>query len=118
MESKTRLELAHKAWHASVAKLVSSPYTGAPEELEVIRPLVDEAADKFSAEFLKDKVEALEFLSRNRLEVENFFGDLYLKFPTPEVYECLYNYYARNFPSRSQEQIEEILREKCEVVKK
>ena len=117
MEDKTRLELAHKRWHKTVATLVSPPYTGAPDELEAIRPLVDKAAEEFCTELLKDKDEAIEFLSKNRLEVENFFGDLYLKFNTPDVYSCLFNYYARNFPSRKKEQIEEILERKCAIVK-
>jgi len=114
----TRLELAHKIWHSTVAKLVSPPYMGTTQELEAIKPKIDEAAENFLIEFLKDKDEAICFLSRNRLEVENFFGDLYSKFTLPEVYDCLYNYYKRNFPSRPREEIEEILREKCTVVKK
>ncbi len=111
----TRLELAHKEWHRTVAKLVSSPYTGTPEELEAIKPLVNEAQENFRIEFLKDKDEAIEFLQRNRLEVENFFGDLMLKYQTREVYDTLYNYYARNFPSWPREKIEEILRQKCGI---
>lgn len=114
-EEKTRLELAHKRWHSEVAKLVSPPYSGAPEEYKKIEPLHEKIVEIFREEFLKDKDEAIEFLSRNRLEVENFFGDLYLKFNTPEVYNCLYNYYARNFPSWPREKIEEILRNKCGV---
>ena len=117
METKTRLEIAHKKWHKTVAELVSPPYTGTKEELDAIRPLVDEAAKGFCIEFLKDKNEAIEFLSRNRLEVENFFGDLYFKFNTPDVYECLYSYYQRNFPSWSSERIERILEDKCCVVR-
>ena len=114
---KTRLELAHQKWHHRVAKLVSPPYSGTQEELAAINPLLEEAAEEFCIEFLKDKDEAIEFLQRNRLEVENFFGDLYEKFDTPDVYYCLYNYYARNFPNRPQAEIEKILREKCDVVK-
>lgn len=113
----TRLETAHKRWHGEVARLVSLRYTGTPEELKKIEPLLDRARELFCKEFLRDKDKAIEFLSRNRLEVENFFGDLYLKFNTPEVYDCLYNYYARNFPSRPKEEIEKILREKCDVVR-
>lgn len=114
---KTRLELAHKRWHSEVAKLVSPPYSGTPEEYKLIEPLHEEIVEIFREEFLKDKDEALEFLSRNRLEVENFFGDLFDKYPTSEVYDTLYNYYARNFPSWPREKIEEILKEKCGVEK-
>ena len=34
-----------------------------------------------------------------------------------EVYDTLYNYYARNFPSWPREKIEKILKEKCGVEK-
>ena len=114
-EEKTRLELAHKRWHSEVAKLVSPPYSGASEELEKIKPLLEKWQENFREEFLKDKDEAIKFLARNRLEVENLFADLYLTFNTPEVYDCLYNYYARNFPSWPQEKIEEILKQKCGI---
>ena len=65
-EEKTRLELAHKKWHSEVAKLVSPPYTGAPEELKKIEPLLEEAGRFFCEELLKDKNEAIKFLERNR----------------------------------------------------
>ena len=117
MSKGTRLELAHKKWHNTVAKLVSPPYSGTPEEFKLIKPLHDKAAEDFCVEFLKDKDEAIEFLSHNRLEVENFFGDLYSKFNTPDVYDCLYNYYARNFPSWPSERIEGVLKAKCDVEK-
>ena len=113
--SKTRLEIAHHKWHSTVAKLVSPPYTGSPEEFEVIKPLVEKAQDDFCVELLQDADEAIEFLSRNRLEVENFFGDLMRKFDSNEIYDALYNYYARNFPSRSRAEIEEILKIKCDI---
>ncbi len=115
MQVTTRLELAHKRWHSTVAELVSPPYKGTPEEYKAIEPALNEAREKFRLEFLEDDSEAIEFLKRNRLEVENFFGDLYLKFNTPEVYEALYGYYARNFPSWPQEKIKEILRQKCGI---
>ena len=114
---KTRLELAHIRWHSEIARLVSPPYTGEPEEYKRIEPILDRGRDVFREEFLKDKDEAIEFISRNRLEVENFFGDLFDKYPTSEVYDTLYNYYARNFPSWPREKIEEILRNKCGVEK-
>ena len=117
MEEKTRLELAHKRWHSTVAELVSPPYTGTPEELEAIKPLLDEARELFRAEFLKDKNDAIIFLKRNRLEVENFFGDLMQRFDCREIYDTLYNYYARNWPSWPGEKIEELLRRKCGVEK-
>jgi hypothetical protein len=116
-ECKTRLELAHREWHSKVAKLVSPPYTGTPEELEAITPLLDQARDDFRCEFLRDKDEALDFLSRNRLEVENFFGDLMNKYNSREVYDVLYNYYARNHRSWPREKIEEILKAKCGIEK-
>ena len=118
VECKTRLELAHHKWHATVAKLVSPPYTAEPGELEAIKPLVESAQDEFRRELLKDKDEAIVFLLRNRLEVENFFGDLMAKFNSEDVYRAVYNYYARNFPSRSKEQIEEILKQKCGIKKR
>ncbi len=117
MSEMTRLELAHHKWHSEVAKLVSPPYKGTPEEYKKIKPIHDKLVEEFRIEFLKDKDEAIEFLRRNRLEVENFFGDLYLKFNTPDVYDCLYNYYARNDSRRTKEKIEEILREKCQIVR-
>lgn len=116
-ECKTRLELAHREWHSKVAKLVSPPYTGTPEELEAITPLLDKARDDFRCEFLRDKDEALDFLSRNRLEVENFFGDLMNEYNSREVYDVLYNYYARNHRSWPREKIEEILNAKCGIEK-
>ena len=115
-EEKTRLELAHKRWHSEVARLVSSPYTGTPEEYKKIEPALDAAVEKFRLEFLKDKDEAIEFLGRNRLEVENFFGDLMRKFDCQEVYDTLYGYYARNFRhTGTREKIEEVLRQKCGI---
>jgi hypothetical protein len=117
MAELTRLELAHKRWHSGVAKLVSPPYTGTPEELEKIKPILEEAREGFRKEFLMDKKEAIEFLSRNRLEVENFFGDLMLRYPCQEVYDTLYNYYARNFPSWQRERIEGIVYQKCGIEK-
>lgn len=36
----TRLERAHKAWHNEVARLVSPPYSGTPEEYKKIEPQV------------------------------------------------------------------------------
>lgn len=115
MAELTRLELAHKRWHIEVAKLVSPPYTGTTEEYKRIEPLLEKGRGIFREEFLKDKNEAIEFLCRNRLEVENFFGDLMFRYPCEEVYETLYNYYARNFPSWPREKIEEILRQKCGI---
>ena len=112
---KTRLEAAHKEWHREVARLVSPPYSGTPEELKKIKPYLEDARKKFQKEFLKDKDEAIEFLSRNRLEVENFFGDLMQRFECQEIYDTLYNYYARNFPSWPREKIEEILKNKCGI---
>lgn len=117
MSDLTRLERAHKEWHRMVAELVSPPYSGEKEELEAIKPEIDAAAEKFRIEFIKDKDEAISFLSRNRLEVENFFGDLYFKFNTPDVYDCLYGYYERNFPSWPEEKIKQILKRKCNVEK-
>ena len=114
-EEKNRLELAHKRWHGEVAKLVSPPYKGTPEEYKKIEPRLDELADAFCEEFIKDKDEAIAFISRNRLEVENFFGDLMDKYPSKEVYDALYHYYYRNCPSRPKEEIERVLREKCGV---
>ena len=115
-EEKTRLESAHKRWHSEVARLVSPPYTGTPEEYKKIKPAVDAAAEEFRLEFLKDKDETIEFLSRNRLEVENFFGDLLQKFDCQEVYDTLYGYYERNFRRTwTREKIEEILRQKCGI---
>lgn len=111
----TRLERAHEAWHNEVARLVSPPYSGTPEEYKKIEPQVDKAADAFCEEFLKDKDEAIAFISRNRLEVENFFGDLMRKYPEREVYDALYNYYARNDSRRTKEMIEEILKRKCGI---
>lgn len=115
MAELTRLELAHKKWHHEVAKLVSPPYSGTPEEYKRIEPLLEMEREIFRGEFLTDKNEAIEFLQRNRLEVENFFGDLMLRYPCRAVYDTLYNYYARNFPSRPREKIEEILRQKCGI---
>lgn len=112
---KTRLELAHIRWHSEIARLVSPPYTGEPEEYKRIEPILDRGRDVFREEFLKDKDEAIEFISRNRLEVENFFGDLMLCYPCKEVYDALYNYYARNHPSKPKETIEKILLEKCGI---
>ena len=89
MKEMTRLELAHKRWHSEVAKLVSPPYKGTPEEYKKIEPRLDELADAFCEEFIKDKDEAIAFISRNRLEVENFFGDLMEKYPSKEVYDAL-----------------------------
>ena len=116
-EQKTRLELAHKKWQHEVAMLVSPPYTGTFEELEKIKPLVKKEQEKFREELLKDKYEAIKFLDRNRLEVENFFGDLMLRYPCKEIYDTLYNYYARNWPSWPREKIEEILKQKCAIEK-
>ena len=115
---KTRLELAHHKWHNTVAKLVSPPYSGETEELKAITPLVEAAQNKFRTEFLKDKKEAIEFISRNRLEVENFFGDLMIRFDDSEVYDAIYNYFKRNYPSKSKEEIELILKRKCGINKK
>ena len=117
MTEKNRLELAHKKWHREVAQLVSPPYSATPEELKRIEPLLEKGREIFREDFLKDKDEAIEFLQRNRLEVENFFGDLMLRYPCKEIYDTLYNYYARNFPSWPQETIEEILKQKCGVEK-
>lgn len=117
MADETRLELAHKRWHSTVARLVSPPYTGTPEEYAAIKPLADAAAEEFRLEFIKDKDEAIEFLGRNRLEVENFFGDLFERFRCREVYDALYGYYARNFPSRGEEKILEVLKRKCGIDK-
>ncbi len=115
MTNLTRLELAHKAWHSEVAQLVSPPYTGTLEELEMIKPLLEAGREKFREELLRNKDEAIEFLKRNRLEVENFFGELYERYKCQEVYDTLYNYYARNFPSWPKEKIEEILKQKCGI---
>ena len=83
----------------------------------VHKPQLKKGQELFCEELLKDKDEAIAFLGRNRLEVENFFGELMKRFPCREVYDALYNYYARNFPSRPREQIEEILRRKCGIEK-
>lgn len=113
---KTRLELAHKRWHSEVARLVSPPYTGTPEEYKEIEPALDAVVEEFRLEFLKDKDEAIAFLSRNRLEVENFFGDLMQRFDCREVYDALYGYYERNLRhTGSREKIEGILKEKCGI---
>ncbi len=116
-EEKTRLELAHKAWHSEVARLVAPPYKGTPEEYKKIEPALEAAVEKFRLEFLEDKDEAIEFLSRNRLEVENFFGELYERYNCQEIYDTLYNYYARNFPSWPRGRIEETLKLKCGIEK-
>ena len=112
---KTRLEKAHHKWHSTIAKLVSVPYIGEEEELKSIIPLVEAAQNEFCKEFLKNKKEAIEFICRNRLEVENFFGNLMCKFNDSEVYDAIYNYYRRNHPSKSQEEIELILKRKCGI---
>ena len=114
---ETRLELAHKKWHGEVARLVSPPYSGTPEEYKKIEPILEKGQQTFCKEFLENKDEAIEFLSRNRLEVENFFGDLMRRYPCKEVYDALYKYYARNHPSWPQEKIEEILKRKCGIEK-
>ena len=117
MAELTRLEIAHKTWHGTIATLVSPPFRATPEELQAIQPRVDEATENFRIAFLENEEETIAFLSRNRLEVENFFYDLYQKFHTPEVYSCLYNYYARNHPSWQREQVEQALEQKCNIRK-
>ena len=118
MSENTRLELAHKAWQNTVASLVSPPFRGTPEEVSRIQPFIEEATETFRVAFLEDEEEAIAFLFRNRLEVENFFSDLYVKFHTPRVYHCIYNYYARNHPSWSREKIEQALEQKCNITEK
>ena len=41
-----------------------------------------------------------------------------LKFNDSDVYDAIYNYYRRNHPSKSQEEIELILKRKCGIGKK
>ncbi len=113
MKSNTRLELAHKEWHHRMAELVSPPYAGTPEEYEEIKPGLDKAREAFLSELLEDQRELIEFLSENRIEVENFFADIMKHFHTDEIYDTIYNYYARNFPSRPKEEIDLIIKQKC-----
>ncbi len=115
MENKTRLELAHAELHHKIASLVSPPYTGTLDEYNVIKPHLDEAAEKFRLELLKNEKEVIEFIGKNRLEVESFFGDIMNHFKSQEIHDAIYSYYARNFTKKSKEEIELIIKQRCGV---
>ncbi len=110
---KTRLELAFKSYKKEIVRLVSPPYTGAPDECEKIKPSLDKAQAVFLAELLKNEKEAINFFAVNRLEMEWCFNHMLKQFKSPEVYNAVYSYYARNFPSWSKEKIEQIINQKC-----
>ena len=57
MAELTRLEIAHKTWHGTIATLVSPPFRATPEELQAIQPRVDEATENFRIAFLENDLE-------------------------------------------------------------
>ncbi len=110
MKNTTRLETAFKTYQREMVRLVSPPYTGAPGEYEQIKPKLEEARAVFLGELLKDEKEAIAFFSVNRLEMEWCFKDMLALFQSERVYDAVYNYYARNFPSKSPKEIELIVK--------
>ena len=111
--NKTRLERAHIKLHSEIARLVSPPFSATPEELAAIEPLIKHSADALRDELLEDEGETVEFLKRNRLEIENFFPDMIEHFNSQTIRDAIYNYYARNFPGKTREEIEDIIKRKC-----
>ncbi len=113
MNNKTRLELSFEKLRHQIAELVSPPYTGEPEQYEKIKPSLDRVREAFLSELLCDENEAIEFFSRNRIEMEWCFAEMMKHFKSENVYNAVYDYYARNFPSRTSEEIELIIKQKC-----
>ena len=107
----TRLENAHASMHRKIAEMV---YDLNAEKLsfEELQEADKVLREEFEAELLKNEEECIEFLKRNRLEIEGHWQAIIDHFNSRAVYQAIYDYYARNFYSRSRNEIIEI----CERV--
>lgn len=109
----TRLENAHASMHQKIAEMVSKLQSKklSQEELQKREKALRE---KFEEELLKNEEEIIEFLKRNRLEIEGHWHAIIMHFNSKAIYQAIFDYYARNHYSRSRSKIIEI----CERVTK
>lgn len=103
----TRLENAHASMHHKIAEMVSK--LGTKEiSLEELEDIAKALREKFEEELLKNEEEIIEFLKRNRLEIEAHWKAIIEHFNSKAIYQAIFDYYARNFYSRSRGEIIEI----------
>ena len=107
----TRLENAHASMHRRIAEMVSK-LEAKELTFEELEKAAEALREEFEAELLKNEEEIIVFLRRNRLEIEAHWQAIIDHFNSKAIYQAIYDYYARNFYSRSKNEILEI----CERV--
>jgi hypothetical protein len=109
----TRLENAHASMHHKIAEMVSKLEAN-ELSFEELEKAVEALREEFESELLKNEEEIIVFLRRNRLEIETHWQAIIDHFDSKAIYQAIYDYYARNFYSRSKNEVIEI----CERVTK
>ena len=109
----TRLENAHASMHHKIAEMVPKLEDKrlSWEEFGRINKALRE---EFEASLLESEEEVIQFLNKNRLEIEAHWQAIIDHFNSKAIYQAIYDYYARNFYSRTRDEIMEI----CERVTK
>ena len=100
----TRLENAHALMHHKIAKTVPKLEIQklSQEEFEEIDKTLRE---EFEAELLKSEEEIIEFLKKNRLEIEGHWQAIIEHFNSKAIYQAIFDYYSRNFYNCSRSEI-------------
>ena len=105
--SGTRLENAHASMHHKIAEMVSM-LEAKKLSLEELEETAKVLREEFEAKLLEDEEEIIEFLKKNRLEIEAHWKAIIERFNSKAIYQAIYDYYARNFYTRSKNEVIEI----------
>lgn len=103
----TRLENAHALMHHRIAEMI--PKLESKElSWERFESVARKLRQDFEAELLENEAELIEFLKKNRLEIEAHWQPIIDHFNSGAVYQAIFDYYARNFYTRSRSEILEM----------